>query len=307
LTSCPIFALKTMNEAKEILEEARAGGYALGAFNAGNLEIAKAVLQAAQAQNSPIIIETSAGEAEHFGMSNFLSVVENFRQELGIIALTNFDHGPGLEECQRALEAGYNLIHFDGSKLPYEENVKITKALVAQAHEKGVLVEGEIDRILGESTPHGELPESIQAAGNYTDPDKAAEFVSQTGADILAVFVGNLHGTYAQPPKLDIERLRLIREKVGCFFSLHGGSGLLDEDIQAAIKLGVIKVNINTELRLAYKETLENVLKGSEEVAIYKIMPPVIAAVQKVAEQKIQLFNLSKVVGSNELKHLEVE
>lgn len=281
--------------ALEILTKAKNEGYSLGAFNAGNLEIAKAIVQAAQSQQSPVIIETSAGELEHFGLKNFLSLVENYRQELGLTILTNLDHGPGLEECQTAIEAGYNLVHFDGSALPYEENVKITRVLVEEAHQKGVLVEAELDKILGDSKNYSELPESIQASGEYTDPQKAADFVAQTGCDILAVFIGNLHGTYQQPPRLDLERLRLISEKVPCFLSLHGGSGLLEEDVKKAIQIGrIVKVNVNTELRLAYRNTLENVLRGSDEVAVYKIMPPVVAAIQKVVEEKIQLFGINK-------------
>ncbi len=275
----------------EILTKAKNEGWALGAFNAGNLEIAKAIVQAAQSQQAPVIMETSAGEVEHFGLKNFLSLVENYRQDLRLNILTNLDHGPGLEECQAAIEGGYNLVHFDGSSLPYEENVKITKALVEQAHQKGVLIEAEMDKILGDSKNHAELPESTQASANYTDPQKAAEFVAQTGCDILAIFIGNLHGTYRQPPRLDLERLKLIVEKVPCFFSLHGGSGLLEEDVKKAIQIGrIVKVNVNTELRLAYRNTLENVLKGSDEIAVYKIMPPVVAAIQKVVEEKIQLF-----------------
>lgn len=288
-----------MIEVREILEKARQAGSALGAFNAGNLELVKAVIQAAQAKQAPVIIETSSGEAGFFGQKNFIDVIANLRQGHGWSILTNFDHGPGLEECQRAIQAGYNLVHFDGSKLPYEENVKITKALVEEAHQKGILVEGEIDKILGKSEPHpNEDSESVQASANYTDPEKAADFVKQTGVDILAVFVGNLHGTYRQPPKLDLERLNLIAQKIPCFLSLHGGSGLENEDIQKAIKIGkIVKININTEIRVTYKETLENVLKGSEEVAIYKIMPPVIAAVQKVIEEKIQLFGSGQKEG----------
>jgi len=279
---------------QEILTKAKNEGWALGAFNAGNLEIAKAIVQAAQSQQAPVIMETSVGELEHFGLKNFLSLVENYRQDLGLNILTNFDHGPGLEECQVAIEAGYNLVHFDGSSLPYEENVKITKVLVEQAHAKGVLIEAEMDKILGDSKNHSELPESIQASGDYTDPQKAADFVAQTGCDILAVFIGNLHGTYQQSPRLDLERLRSIAEKVSCFFSLHGGSGLFEEDVKKAIQIGrIVKININTELRLAYRTTLENVLRGSDEVAVYKIMPPVVAAVQKVVEEKIQLFGSS--------------
>lgn len=285
--------------AQEILTKAKNEGYALGAFNAGNLEILKAVVQAGQEKQKPLIIETSTGEAEHFGMKNFLSVVENFRQQISLPILTNFDHGPGLEECQKAIEVGYNLVHFDGSELPYEENVKITKVLVEQAHQKQILVEAEMDKILGESKYSKEQAESVQAMGGYTDPAKAAAFAQQTGCDILAVFVGNLHGTYPTSPKLDLERLQMIHQQVPCLLSLHGGSGLLTEDIRAAIKLGVVKVNVNTELRLVFKETLENVLKGSEDVAIYKIMPPVMAAVQKVVEEKIELFGPSEKVATN--------
>lgn len=282
-----------MTSAQEILAKAKNEGYALGAFNAGNLEIARAVVQAAQAKKSPLIIETSANEAEHFGIENFLDVAENLQSKTSVPILTNFDHGPGLEECQRAIEAGYNLVHFDGSQLPLEENIKITKVLVDQAHQKGVLIEAEIDKIMGESRFSEEVAETVQARGNYTDPAKAADFVSQTGCDLLAVFVGNLHGTYSTSPKLDLERLQLIHQQVPCFLSLHGGSGLLPADIQKAIKQGVVKVNVNTELRIAFRKTLENVLKGSEEIAIYKVMPPVIAAVQKVVEEKIDLFNFN--------------
>lgn len=276
---------------QEILQKAKDGGYALGAFNGGNLEVVKSVVGAAKVQQSPVIIETSFGEADHFGIKNFLSIVANFCQQTNLPILTNFDHGPGLEECQGAIEAGYNLVHFDGSSLPYEENIKITKVLVEQAHQKGILIEAEFDKILGESKPHEEAPESIQASGNYTDPEKAANFVQQTGCDLLAVFVGNLHGTYQEPIRLDLERLNLLAQKLTCFLSLHGGSGLFTEDVRQAIKIGrLVKINVNTELRVAYRQTLENVLRGSEEVAIYKIMTPVMAAVQKIVEEKIQLF-----------------
>ncbi|OGV89828.1 hypothetical protein A2Z41_03595 [Microgenomates group bacterium RBG_19FT_COMBO_39_10] len=276
---------------QEILSLAKSGGYALGSFNAGDLEIIKGVIQAGIELKSPLLIEASPGEIKFFGHRNFDCVVENFKKETSLPILTNLDHSLGLEEAQEGIESGFDLIHFDGSDLTYEENIKISKMIVQQAHEKGILVEGEFDKILGTSAPHQEDAESVQASGSYTDPEKAAEFVNQTGVDILAVFIGNLHGTYKQAPKLDLERLRMIAEKLPCFLSLHGGSGLLEEDIRQAISLGkVVKINVNTELRVAYRETLENVLKGSEEVAIYKIMPPVIAAVQKVVEEKIRLF-----------------
>jgi len=281
-----------VSETFAILEKARQGGYALGAFNAGDLELVKGVIQAGIEQQSPLIIETSPGETKFFGPKNFDCVIENFKKETALPILANLDHALGLEEAQEGIEAGFELVHFDGSALPYEENVKTTKMIVEQAHQKGILVEGEIDKILGSSEPHpNEDAESLQASGHYTDPEKAADFVRQTGVDILAVFVGNLHGTYKEPPRLDLERLKIIAQKLACFLSLHGGSGLQDEDIKKAIQVSkVVKINVNTDLRTAYRETLENVLKGSEEVAVYKIMPPVMAAVQKVVEEKMQLF-----------------
>jgi len=280
---------------REILEQAKNDGFALGAFNAGNLEIIKAIVQASESQKRPLIIETSSREAEYFGQKNFLEVVRNFKEKNNLSLFTNLDHGSGLEECQRAIELGYDLIHFDGSSLPIEENIKITKLLVEQAHQKGVLVEAEIDKILGESQKNEEASESIQAMANYTDPDKAFDFVSQTGCDILAIFIGNLHGVYQDSPKLDIDRLKILAQELPCFLSLHGGSGLEEEDVKKAISIGrVVKINVNTELRLAYKETLENVLRGSDEIAVYKLMPPVIAAVQKIVEEKIQLFKSLK-------------
>lgn len=277
--------------AREILHQAKESGTALGAFNAGSLEIVRAIAQAATDKQAPVIIEASTNEIGYFGMENFLDIVENFQQSSGLPLLTNLDHGPGLEECQRAIEAGYDLVHFDGSRLPIEENIKITQALVVQAHEKGVLIEAEIDQIAGESIANRADAETVQAISNYTDPSRAAEFVRQTGCDILAVFIGNLHGTYPIPPNLDLERLAIISQQVPCWLSLHGGSGLPPDQLCQAIKMGVVKINVNTELRLAFRETLENILRGSEDIAIYKIMPPVIAAVQKVVEEKIKLFS----------------
>lgn len=293
-------------KAREILTKAKNEGWALGAFNAGNLELLKAIFEAGKNQQAPFIVETSSTEAAHFGMDNFLSVADNLKKSTGVKTWTNLDHGAGLEECQRAIEMGYDLVHIDGSNLPYEENIKLTKAIVEQAHQKDILVEAEIDKILGGSHNHLESAESIQATGNYTDPEKALDFVTQTGIDILAVFIGNLHGTYRQPPRLDLDRLTLIAQKVPCFLSLHGGSGLLPEDVQKAIQIGkIIKINVNTELRIAYRQTLENVFKGSEEVAVYKIMTPVMAAVQKIVEEKIQLFGSSQKTATSEVNSLD--
>ncbi|MAG60050.1 ketose-bisphosphate aldolase [Candidatus Woesebacteria bacterium] len=278
--------------AREVLEQAQNEGWAIGAFNAANIETLRAIVAAASKLRSPVIVESSSGETKFFGAENLVDVVKNFREELNLPIFINLDHSPSEEEIKVGLDAGYELLHFDGGKLPFEENVEKTKRIVEQAHAKGLLVEGEIDHIGGSSAPHlGESAESAQKSTTYTDPDKAAEFCKETGVDTFAAFFGNVHGVYKEPPKLDLERLKKIREKVDCFLSMHGGSGIKDEDVREAIKVGrIAKINVNTEMRVAFREALEHDLKKTDEVAIYKIMPPVIEAVQKVVEEKIKVF-----------------
>lgn len=275
----------------DLFHKAQEEGFAIGAFNVGDSQMVKAVVQAAWKLSSPVIIETSSGETQFIGAKNLVSIVENYRWATGLPLFVNLDHSFSLSLVEEGLKSGYDLVHFDGSDLPLKENIGKTLDIVAWAHLQGVPVEAEIDKITGESKPHRETAESVQAAGVYTDPEKASRFVEETGADILAVFVGNVHGVYQNPIRLDFERLRLIREKVSCFFSLHGGSGIPEEEIKKAIKTGgIVKINVSTELRVAYRQALEKVLEGSEEVAPYKLMAPVVEAVQKIVEEKIKIF-----------------
>lgn len=275
----------------ETFSKAENEGYAIGAFNVGDLTMAKAVVQAAQTLSSPVIIESSPGETQFIGPRNLVSLVENYREATGLPIFLNLDHTVSLTTIEEGLRSGYDLVHFDGSSLPLEENMAKTLDVVCWAHLEGVLVEAEIDKITGESRPHLEEAETFQAAGVYTDPVKAANFLSEAKADILAVFIGNIHGVYKNPIKLDLERLKLIREKLSCFFSLHGGSGIPAEEIKKAIKIGkLVKINVSTELRVAYRQALEKVLAESEEVAPYKLLEPVVEAVQKVVEEKIRIF-----------------
>ncbi len=280
---------------KELLECAQKEGYAIGAFNAANIETLKAIAQAAAAQKAPVIVESSAGETEFIGAENLVSLVKNFRKEFGVPILVNLDHSPTLESARAGIAAGYELIHINASKLPYEENVKVTKTVAEEAHAKGLLVEAELTPIEGTSAVHSEQKaEAVAAQEKYTDPDQAEDFVKRTGIDTLAVAIGNVHGVYASEKKLDLGLLGKLRSRLSCFFSLHGGSTISEEQVRNAIKIGkIVKVNVNTELRVAFKETLEEVLKGTEEVAVYKFMPQVISAVQKIVEGKIKLFGSS--------------
>ncbi|OGG06797.1 hypothetical protein A2872_01035 [Candidatus Gottesmanbacteria bacterium RIFCSPHIGHO2_01_FULL_42_12] len=268
--------------------------FALGAFNAGNLETLKAIAMAVGTLKSPVIIEVSPGEEKYLGLQNFSSLVNNLKEEYGVEIFLNLDHGEDIDIIKDSIELGFDLVHFDGSKLPLEENIRLATEVVEMAHNKGVMVEGEIDHFPGASERHhDEKTQDWQKI--YTDPEKAREFVEKTGVDILAVFIGNAHGVYDNEEKLNISKLKEIKTVLQkTFFSLHGGSGVAVEDVRAAIDNGIVKVNINTDMRMAYRETLENVLRGSpDEVAMYKLMPPVIEAVEKVVEEKILLFGSS--------------
>jgi len=278
--------------AKEALTKAQKEGYAIGAFNAANIETLKAIVGAADKLRAPVIVESSHGETEFIGAENLVDLVKNYREETGLPIFINLDHAPSVEAAEEGIAAGFEMIHINASKLPYEENVAATKKVAEEAHAKGLLCEAELTPIEGSSAPHmQETIEEEQAKSKYTDPEQAQDFVSRTGIDTLAVSIGNVHGVYKTAPKLDLELLKRLTAELPCFFSLHGGSGIPDDQVRGAIGTGdIVKVNVNSEMRIAYRETLEKVLGKSDEVAIYKIMPDVIAAVQEVVEKKITLF-----------------
>ena len=276
----------------DYLNSAKSKGFAIGAFNADNLEILMGIVNAGKNLNTPVMIEVSSGEVKYFGIQNLVAVVNNFKEELGLPIYLNLDHADDIEIIRQAIDLGFDLVHCDGSKLPYEENVDLTTQVVLEAHSKGVLVEGELDHFPGESEKHLTAPRLREAS--FTDSEKAREFVEKTGVDILAAFFGNVHGTYSEEERLDLSHLEKIAQAVpNTFLSLHGGSGVNLNDVATAVKLGVVKMNVNTELRVAFRETLENVLKGNpDEWAVYKLMPPVIEAVQEVVENKMKVLGV---------------
>lgn len=278
--------------AKEVLKRAKQNGYALGAFNVCNLETLKAVVQAAKKLNSPIIIEASDGEISYIGFKELVALVNIYREKIQLPIILNLDHGKDFESCKKAIEAGFNYVHIDASKMPLEENIAITKEVVKLAHLHNVVVEGEMDRIEGSSEDHtNEDPQKYQREGIYSNPQEARYFVEKTGIDVFASFVGNLHGVYSKEIKLNLELLKKISEALpNTFLSLHGGSGINPQDIKEAIKLGVVKINVNSELRIAFKLALQETLNTSSDIALYKLTPPAILEMQKVVEQKINLF-----------------
>ncbi len=270
-----------MKNLKYYLKKAQKEKWAIGQFNFSNLEILKAIIQAAKNKKVPLIVGTSEGESKSIGISQAAALVKSYREEVGLPIFLNLDHGKSFEYVKKAIDAGYDAIHFDGSKFPLNKNIQITKRVVKYARKKGILVEGEVGVI----------------GGVLTKPEEAQRFVKETKVDSLAINIGAIHGIEksGKNPPLNLQRLKKIKERTGAIpLVLHGGSGTSDKDIKSTIKLGIAKININTELRIAYTEALRKVLKEKpEETAPYKYMPEAIAAVQKKVEEKIILTGSS--------------
>ena len=286
--------------ARDWFLKAQTEGWAIGAFNVDSLEIFKAICIAGKKKKSLVMLEFSPGEVGYFGLRNIVDLVSNAREEYGVPILLNLDHGKKVEDCLTAInQAGFDNIHYDGSDLELAENIENTKKVTEAAHAKGLLVEGEIDKIPGSSEVHSQDLDLDLIRKSYTDPQKAAKFVGETGADIFAAFFGNVHGTYPSQPDLDFDLLKRIRSALpSTYLSLHGGSGISAEQVKEAIKVGeIVKINVNTELRLAYRDALtEKLGENPNEYTMYKMMPDVILSVAAVVESKIEVFGSANKV-----------
>mgnify|MGYP000524113211 CR=1 FL=1 len=282
---------------RDWFKKAQKENFAIGAFNADNLEIFKAILTAAKNRKSPVMIEFSPGEVSYFGLRNIVDLVVNAREEYKIPIFLNLDHAKKVEDCMTAIgQPGFDEIHFDGSDLTFEENIKEVKRVVGAAHSKGLLVEGEIDKVGGSSEVHPENIEVETLKGSYTDPKKAVSFVGETQIDIFAAVFGNVHGTFPNQPDLDINLLSAIRGALpNTFLSMHGGSGISAVQVKTAIETGkIVKINVNTELRAAYKDALcEKIGEEPNEYKIYKFADEIMLAVAAVVEGKIEIFGSS--------------
>ncbi len=282
---------------KDWFKKAEEEKFAIGAFNIDNLEIFKAVLTAAKNKKSPVIVQFSPGEVGYFGLRNIVDLVVNGREEYGIPIFLNLDHAQKVEDCLSAIEqAGFDNVHFDGSDLDLEENIKNTKKVVEAAHSKGLLVEGEINKISGSSEVHSQDIDAELLKESFTDSAKASRFVDETGVDIFAATFGNVHGTFPNQPELDFGVLATIRDVLPTtFLSLHGGSGIPASQVKKAIEVGkIVKVNVNTELRQAYRDALvEELGENPEEYKSYNLIPDIVMAVVAVVEAKIDVFGSS--------------
>lgn len=281
--------------ARHLMQRSRQQGFAVGAFNIDNQETLIAVCRAAQRLNSPVLVEVSDGEVEALGLENIRDMVDNYKEEYGIEIYINLDHSPTVENCKRAIDAGYEFIHIDISQANHdaseEEIIAMTKEVVEYAKFTGALVESEPHYFGGSSNLHEEEIDYEEIKKTFSTPEGAKSFIDATGIDTFAAAVGNLHGKYPVPKELDLELLARIRDAIGCQISLHGGSGTPAHFFEEAAKIGVSKININSDMRYVFRTTLEKVLADNpKEYAVVKLMPTVYEAVQAVVEEKINSF-----------------
>lgn len=281
--------------ARHLMRRSRDQHFAVGAFNIDNQETLIAICRAAQAKNAPVLIELSDGEVKAMGIDNVRDLVDNYKAEYGIEVYLNLDHSPTVDGCKRAIDAGYEFIHIDISQANHdateEEIIAKTKEVVDYAKFTGALVESEPHYFGGSSNVHKEDINYEEIKKTFSTPDGARSFVEATGIDTFAAAIGNLHGKYPVPKELDLELLKQIRDAIPCQISLHGGSGTPLNYFEEAARIGVSKININSDMRYAFRTTLEEALKDDpEEFAVVKLMDQVKDAVQKVVEEKIDAF-----------------
>ena len=286
---------------KETIKESEEKGVAIGHFNISDTEGLNAIFDAAKGLNVPVIIGVSEGEREFIGVAQAAALVKSLRDEHDYPIYLNADHTYSIEKIKEAVDAGYDSVIIDATKLPLEENIKLTKEAVEYTKGKkslngeDILVESELGYIGTSSKVLDEIPEGAEITPEQlVTPEEAKSFVDATGVDMLAPAVGNLHGMLKNTanPALDIERIKSIREIGGVPLVLHGGSGITDKDFQKAIKAGIGVVHINTAIRVAYKEGIKDAFEENpDDVAPYRFLAEGVEGMQKVVERYLKLFN----------------
>jgi fructose-bisphosphate aldolase, class II len=287
--------MTSIESARALYTRTQKERFALGAFNVDNQETLIAIVRAAAAKKSPVLVEASHGEVEMIGLKNLRSMVDNYKGEYGIEMYINLDHSPSVDAARAGIDAGFEFIHIDLSQAKKdateEEIIAATREVVEYAKTTGALVESEPHYFGGSSNVHSETIDYAEIRKTFTTPDGAKAFVAATGIDTFAVAIGNLHGLYPVPKHLDLALLERIRAAVPYSLSLHGGSGTPDDEFRGAVARGVSKININSEMRKAYRGALERELAARpDEYAIIKLMGPVVDAVQAVVEHKMDVF-----------------
>ena len=272
---------------KKMLLDAQKGGYAVGAFNAENMEMVLAIIEAATELNAPVMIQTTPSTVKYASLAVYAANVRAAAETAPVPVCVHLDHGNSYDLAIGALEAGYTSVMIDGSHESFEDNIALTCRVVEKAAARGIPVEAELGTVGGKE-------DDLEAADGCTLPAEAAEFVKRTGVDSLAVAIGTAHGVYKSTPKLDVPRLAEIRKVVDVPLVLHGASGLTDESIRDCVREGICKVNFATELRIAYTAAVREVLNADE-----KVFDPKVSGKAARAKVKELVKNRMTVCGCN--------
>lgn len=269
---------------KEILDDTEKG-YAIGQFNVHNLEYVQGVVEAARATQSPVIIGITERPLRYYGLDYLVNTVKAAEKNCSVPLCLHLDHGDNLAVVFECIEAGFSSVMYDGSHLSLEDNIQNTKLVVKRAKEYGIYAEAELGELQG-------IEDGKESTGStLTAPDEAEYFVKETGISALAVAIGTAHGFYSGEPKLDFERLKAIRDRVDIPLVLHGGSGVPEKSIKKAIKIGISKVNVGTELKVAFNNGIKSVWEENpEEIECTVIMGAAREGVKEKVIEKINLF-----------------
>ena len=271
---------------KCVLDKANKENYAVGAFNINNMEILQSVVAAAEEKKAPVILQTSEGAIKYAGIDYLAAMVKIAAEKASVPVVLHLDHGTTYDTIMKCIKYGWTSVMFDGSHLPLAENIAATNEIIKVAHACGVSVEAELGRL-------GGIEDNISVAekdARFTSPDEAVEFVESTGVDSLAIAIGTAHGKYKGVPKLDFERLQTIKGRINIPVVLHGASGIPECDIIKATKLGVNKINIDTDIRVAFTDGVKGFVTTSDAFDPRKVLAPAKEAMKAVVMGKIEMF-----------------
>ena len=265
---------------KELLKQCQASNQAVLATNFYNLETLQGVMRAAQATESPVLLQLTRSSIDYMGLKNAVVMARQAIADYGVNGWIHLDHGGSVELVERCLDAGFDSVMIDASEEPFDVNVATTRRVVELAAPYGVNVEAELGYVakLGQ-----------QQGGGFTTPEEAKLFVEQTGVDALAVSIGSAHGFYKQAPKLDIERLAQIHAATDVALVLHGSSGIPHEMVQQAISNGIVKVNLATEIKDTFMRNLKGILTSTDEIDLRKVFPKATDVVVELLVEKYKM------------------
>ena len=279
---------------KEMLKEAQKGRYAVGAFNANNMEIIQAIIETAEEEKAPVILQASQGAIKYAGLESIVAMVKVMAEKVNIPVALHLDHGTDYYQNIKCLRAGFTSLMYDGSQLPFDENVEMTKKVVEMAHACKIPVEAELGQIgkMGDSDEPGVALERVKES--MAVPEEAVKFAELTEIDFLAAAVGTIHGCRTPFAKLDIPRIEKIRELTGVPLVLHGASGVNDEEIEKGIAAGICKINIDTRIRMVFTKKMKEIIEENpNQIDPRKILGPAKEAAKEIIRDRMRIFGCS--------------